>query len=58
MVVAHIEHMDFALRTTGGGEHEERAKDLDNRRMVRNHLVTCYLAPAITDFILDEIRET
>jgi len=58
MVVAHIEQMGFPLRTRGRGEHEERAKDLDNRRMVRHHLVTYYLAPAITDFILDQNRET
>jgi len=42
------------LRLTGGGEHEERAVDLDSSQRVRDHLVAYHLAPAITDFILDE----
>jgi len=46
----------FPLRPTGGGEHEERAEDLDSSQRVRNHLVAYHLAPAITDFISDENR--
>jgi len=49
--------MGFPLRPTGGGEHEERAEDLDSSQRAHNHLVACHLAPAITDFILDEDRE-
>ena len=48
--------MGFPLRTTGGGEHEERAEDLDSSQGVRDHLVVYHLAPAITDFISDENR--
>jgi len=48
------EQMGFPLRLTGGGEHEERAEDLDSSRRVRDHLVEYHLAPAITDFISDE----
>ena len=44
------------LRPTGGGEHEERAEDLDSSQGVRDHLVAYHLAPAITDFISDENR--
>jgi len=44
------------LRPTGGGEHEERAEDLDSSQGVRDHLVAYHLAPAITDLISDEIR--
>ena len=40
-----------------GGEHEERAEDLDSSQGVRDHLVAYHLAPAITDFISDENRE-
>ena len=29
----------FPLRPTGGGEHEERAEDLDSSQGVRDHLV-------------------
>jgi len=50
------EQMSFPLRPTGGGEHEERAEDLDSSQGVRDHLVTYRLAPAITDFISDENR--
>ena len=46
--------MGFPLRPTGGGQHEERIKDLDSSQRVRDHLVAYHLAPAITDFILDE----
>jgi len=49
--------MGFPLRPTGGGEHEERADDLDSSQGVRDHLVAYHLAPAITDFISDENRE-
>jgi len=49
--------MGFPLRPTGGGEHEERAEDLDSSQRVRDHLVAYHLAPAITDFISDENRE-
>jgi len=48
--------MGSPLRPTGGGEHEERAEDLDSSLGVRDHLVAYHLAPAITDFISDEIR--
>jgi len=51
------EQMGFFLRPTGGGEHEERAEDLDGSQGVRDHLVAYHLAPAITDFISDENRE-
>jgi len=44
------------LRPTGGGEHEERAEDLDGSRGVCDHLVAYHLAPATTDFISDENR--
>ena len=50
------EQMGFPLRPTGGGEHEERAEDLDSSRGVRDHLVAYHLAPPITDFISDESR--
>jgi len=49
--------MCFPLRPTGGGEHEERAEDLDSSQGVRDHLVAYHLAPAITDFISDVHRE-
>jgi len=48
--------MGFPLTPTGGGEHEERAEDLDSSQGVRDHLVAYHLAPAITDFILDKNR--
>jgi len=48
------EQMGFPLRPTGGGEDEERAEDLDSCQQERGHLVAYHLAPAITDFILDE----
>jgi hypothetical protein len=44
--------MGFPLRLTGGGEHEERAEDLDSSQEVRQ--IAYHLVPAITDFILDE----
>jgi len=49
--------MGFFLRLKGGGEHEERAEDLDSSQKVRDHLVAYHLAPAIIDFISDENRE-
>jgi len=48
--------MGFLLRPTGGGEHEERAEDLDSSQGVRDYLVAYHLAPAITDFVSDENR--
>jgi len=51
------EQMGFLLRLTCGGEHKERAEDLNSSRRVRNHLVAYHLALAIPDFILDENRE-
>jgi len=48
------EQMGFPLRPTGGGEHEERAEDLDSNQGVSDHLVAYHLAPAIIDFISDE----
>jgi len=50
------EQMGFPLRPTGGGEHGERAEDLDSSQGARDHLVAYHLAPAITDFISDENR--
>ena len=50
------EQMGFPLRPIGGGEHEERAEDLDSSQGVRDNLVAYHLAPAITDFISDENR--
>ena len=49
--------MGFSLRPTGGGEHEERAEDLDRSQRVRDNLVAYHLVPAITDFISDENQE-
>jgi len=50
--------MGFPLRPTlGGGEHEERAEDLDSSQRVRDHLVAYHSVPKITDFISDENRE-
>ena len=57
MVVAHIGANGPSLRPTGGGEHEERAEDLDSSQRVRDHLAAYHLVSAITDFILDENRE-
>jgi len=51
------EQMGFPLRPTGGGEHEERAEDLDTSQRVRDHLVAYHLASAITDIISDKNRE-
>jgi len=51
-----LEQMGFPLRPTGGGEHEERAENLDSSQMVRDHLVAYHLAPAITDLISDDNR--
>jgi len=48
------EQMDIPLRLTGGGEHEERAEDLDSSQRVRDHLVAYHLAPAIIDLISDQ----
>jgi len=47
----------FSFRPTGGGEHEERAQELDSTQRVRDHLVAYHLAPAISDFISGENRE-
>ena len=53
------EQMGFPgpLRPKGGGEHEERAEDLDSSQRAHDHLVAYILAPAIPDFILNEKRE-
>jgi len=51
-----LEQMSFPFRPTGGGEHEERAEDLDSSQRVRDHLVAYHLAPVITDFISDKNR--
>jgi len=48
--------MGFPLRPTGGGEHEERAEDLDSSQGIRDHLVAYHLVLVNTDFILDENR--
>ena len=50
------EQMGFPLRLTGGGQHDERTEDLDSSQEVRDYLVAYHLAPAITDFISDEIE--
>ena len=50
------EQMGFPLRPTGGGEHEERAEDLNSSQGIRVHLVAYHLAPAITDFISMKIE--
>jgi len=49
-----LEQTGFPLRPTGGGEHEERAEDLDSSQGVRDHLDAYHLALAITDFISNE----
>ena len=46
--------MGFPLRQTGGWEHEEKAENLDSSQSALDHSVVHYLAPAITDFILDK----
>jgi len=51
------EQMGFPLRLTGGGEHEVRAENLHSSQGECDHIVASNLAPAITDFILDENRE-
>jgi len=48
------EQMGFPLRPTGGGEHEEKAEDLDSSQKVRENLFAYHLAPAIIDFVLDK----
>jgi len=50
------EQMGFPFRLTGGGEHEERAEDLDSSQGVRDHLFAYHLTPAITDLVPDENR--
>ena len=45
------------FRPTGGGEHDERAEDLDSSQRVRDHLVVYHLSPAITDFIAYQTQE-
>ena len=39
------EQIGFPLRPTRGGEHKERAEDLDSSQGVRDHLVAYHLAP-------------
>jgi len=51
------EQMGFPLRPRGGGEHKKRAQELDSIQRVCDHLVAYHLAPAVTDFIVDENRE-
>ena len=48
------EQIEFPLRPTGGGEHEERAEVLDSSQRLRDHSAAYHLAHAITDCILDE----
>jgi len=57
MVCLTLEQMGFPLRPTGGGEHEERAEDLNSSQGVRDYLVAYHLAPVITDFVSDANRE-
>jgi len=52
-----LERMGFPLKLIGGGEHEERAGDLDSNQRARDRLVAYHLAPAITDFIWNEDQE-
>ena len=49
-----LEQMGFSFRPTGGGEHEQRAENLDSSQRVRDNLGAYPLAPAITDCILGE----
>jgi len=45
MFVANIGaawHMGVPLKPTGGGEHKERAEDLDSSRRVRDHHEDCF----------------
>jgi len=49
--------MGFPLPPIGVGEHEERALDFDSSQRARDQSVVYQLAPAITDFILNEGRE-
>ena len=51
------EQLGFPLRPTDGGEHEERAEDLHSSQRLRDHLVAYQLAPAITNFIVDENQD-
>jgi len=51
------EQMGFPLRPRGGGKHEKRAQELDSIQRAHDHLVAYHLAPAITDFIVDENQE-
>ena len=51
------EQMGFPLRPKVGGDHEKRVEDLDSSQRVRDHLIAHHLAPAITDFIVDENQE-
>jgi len=59
MVVAHIGANGLSLETDrpSGGEHEERADNLDSSQKLRDYLVAYHLAPAITDCVSDENRE-
>ena len=52
-----LEQMGFSLRSRGWGQHEERAEDFDSSQRVCEHLFSCHLAPAITNFTSDENRE-
>ena len=52
MVVAQ----GFPLRPTGGGEHEEKAEDLNNSQGVCDNFVAYHLAPAITDLFRIKIE--
>jgi len=56
MVLARIGANGLSLETdsAGGGEHEERAEDLDSSQGVHDHLVAYHLAPVITDLVSDE----
>jgi len=51
VAVAHIGANGRSLETNRGGEHEERAEDLNSSHKVRDHLVAYHLVPVVTDFI-------
>jgi len=56
MCVAHIGAYGLSLETERRGRAEESAQDLDSSQRARDYLVAHHLAPAITNFILDENR--
>ena len=43
----------YSVHKRRGGEHEERAENLNSSQVVHDHLVAYHLAPAITDDVKD-----